>query len=532
VTTRAELRPADGLLPTLGFGPWAQAALLLGLGFAIGYLGQTASLRLWFQPQRFSTIWIPGGLLLAALLLTERRRWLPVLLGVGGGGIIALLPLTWAPHRFALIYGTVCSATALAAHVLTRIAPSPFRSLPALGCFVGIACVLLPLFSGGATALIAVFLGPRSDFVDAWLTQTPSHATSFLLLAPLVLAVAEYHRPVGSTIRAGRAEAALMGAGMLALSWGLWTVAPSAPQTLPLQLAAPVPLLLLAALRFGPIGSSAGLLLVAIPAAWLGVYRAGPFAALGGQANAHLLQLWLFAMGLLVHAVAVQARQRMAITAELAESQGRIQGLAARLLHAQEVERARLARELHDGVNQQLALAAIRASGLRQSAAPSGSAGMAELEALLRSTSEDVRRISHNLHPGMLEHVGLVPALRALVDEAGEHWDGTLRFTHEDGLGRPDAERALALYRIAQEGLSNAIRHAGARRIELRLSQAEGAWRLMVEDDGRGFDPIAAGQGLGLLSMQERAGLLGGSVALDTRPGGGTRLWVSLPAMR
>jgi len=242
-----------------------------------------------------------------------------------------------------------------------------------------------------------------------------------------------------------------------------------------------------------------------------------------------------------VNVVVQDVTERKRTEAALRESQealrasyGRIQELAGQLLTAQEAERARIALELHDDVNQRLAALAIALSRLRRRS-PDDVVGLRdELKQLQQRTvdvADAVRQLSHELHPGMLRHAGLVATLRGVCDEVGSGHGIEIAVTATDD-GEPDApDVALFLYRVAQESLRNVTRHSGARRAWVALARTSAGLELTVTDDGCGFDLAAARRrgGLGLISIDERARLIGGSVTIDTAPQRGTTLRVLVP---
>lgn len=206
--------------------------------------------------------------------------------------------------------------------------------------------------------------------------------------------------------------------------------------------------------------------------------------------------------------------------------------LAGRLIQAQEEERRRLGRELHDDVSQRLANLVVEARLLRR--ALSEGDGAHEVESFLhglQAISEDVRRLSHRLHPAALERLGLAAALEAHAVELEESDHLLVRLAVQNGGDRLPRDVALCLYRVAQEALHNAARHSGAETAQLTLTREEGQIRLVVADSGAGFDPVETrrGMGLGLASMEERARLLGGWLEVRSRPGMGTEVEVTIP---
>jgi PAS domain S-box-containing protein len=214
-------------------------------------------------------------------------------------------------------------------------------------------------------------------------------------------------------------------------------------------------------------------------------------------------------------------------------SQRELQDLAGRLIEAQETERRRVARELHDDLSQGLALLSIELDLLARRPAASPAEAVDRLRGLasrVRELSSDVHDLSHQLHPSKLEQLGLTAAVRGLCQELGQHHDLAISYTHHDvPAGVPEAT-ALCVYRIVQEALQNVVKHGRTDRARVELTAAAGWLRLRISDDGAGFDPFARGaEGLGLVSMRERLALVGGRIVIDSRPGGGTRIDVCVP---
>jgi signal transduction histidine kinase len=238
-------------------------------------------------------------------------------------------------------------------------------------------------------------------------------------------------------------------------------------------------------------------------------------------------------------------RRRRVLEAEIAErkqieealraSNRRIQDLAGRLISAQEGERARLARELHDDVNQQLGALCIALSNLKRRLPPRPPADLAEIASLqeqARAASETIRGLSHQLHPSVIELVGLVPALGTICAEFAKLKKIDIAFHADEGLENIPLEPALCLYRVAQEALRNATRHSNASRAEVALRCGDdGTLELSIADNGCGFNVTDAQRrtGLGLVSIDERVRLVGGRVQVQSRPGHGTELRVWVP---
>lgn len=202
-----------------------------------------------------------------------------------------------------------------------------------------------------------------------------------------------------------------------------------------------------------------------------------------------------------------------------------------RVVGAQELERRRLARELHDETGQALTSILL---GLKAAEDAGGQeemrAAISSLRELVVATLHDVRRLAVELRPRALDDFGLVPALERLTETFGEQTGIAVEFEHNLGGSRLPEEVETALYRIVQEALTNVLKHAGASRVSVLLMWREGALTAVIEDDGRGIDPSAPQEsGLGLVGMAERLGLLDGTLSVESTDGGGTTIVAEVP---
>jgi signal transduction histidine kinase len=244
----------------------------------------------------------------------------------------------------------------------------------------------------------------------------------------------------------------------------------------------------------------------------------------------------VLAQTMLIAGLLVQRKRRRQAESQLHASQAalrssyeRIRDLGARLLNAQDSERSRIARELHDDVSQEMALLMLDVSLL-------GRAGKDQTQKLsddvlkrAQAVATSVHDLSHRLHPANLRLLGLVSAIEGHLDELSQH-PPAITFTHQNVPRKLSADLTLCLFRVAQQALQNAIDHSHAKAVTIDLRGSPDGITLTVTDDGVGFDIDAAwGKGLGLISMSERVKAIGGTLAIHSTPGAGTRLTAAVP---
>lgn len=211
-----------------------------------------------------------------------------------------------------------------------------------------------------------------------------------------------------------------------------------------------------------------------------------------------------------------------------------LKDLGGRLIAAQEAERRRVARELHDDLNQRLALISMELQQLGQKVPEPLRKSVQTLEQQAIEVSTEIHRLSYRLHPSKLDHLGLPAALASLCREVTESGRVKVQF-HQTGFPATiNRDITLCLFRIAQEGLRNCVKHSGAEFARVVLTKTEHAVRLSVLDNGCGFDtsPQMMEKGLGFISMKERLHLLGGEIEIYSTPLRGTRIEVTVPLER
>ena len=211
--------------------------------------------------------------------------------------------------------------------------------------------------------------------------------------------------------------------------------------------------------------------------------------------------------------------------------------LSGRLINAQEQERSRIARELHDDINQQVALLAVEIQQLESTMPEEFSAGRQKAKDLWRKTHElslEIQHISHRLHSPKLEHLGIAAALRGLCDELSKQGEIKADFQFKQASPAIDSTIALCLFRVAQESLHNIVKHSHAKNVRMELIGTMEKIVLRISDDGVGFDPESPRTqgGIGMISMTERIRLVGGSLSVWSRPSMGTQIEATVPLSR
>ncbi len=475
-------------------------------------------------------IWIPGPLLLGFLLFTPRNQWRTCVLAACIGTVLSLplVPMASLSRvlaslaEFAMVGGV---AWLLLRWRGDRAALEDYRDLT---LFLLLACVLLPLCSAWWYTLAQ---GGRGGILTAAAMRelALTSAVSYLVLVPALVNVARIidmpERRHGW--RWESVPLALMLFGLLVV---LWTVDWQDGVVTPLLTLAPIPLLVWALIVFGIAGASVTMLAVAVLGMQLGVEGLGPFGFWSTERNLLTGQAWTLCTGFALLFLGALSEQKLSSRIKLQRAYARLGEVTGRMLVVQEEERTRIARDLHDDVNQSLAAISIRLSTLRSHIPLEERSSVVELQDQLLAVSNDIRAISHELHPSILRFTGLASALDAFCIKRNARGRLRLRCSIEDAP-RLDDEQELSLFRIVQEAVNNVDKHARAGIADVLVCVRGAQLVLRVDDDGIGMPPghQRRSPGLGLISMEERARLLGGTLHVDTSPLGGARIEVRFP---
>jgi signal transduction histidine kinase len=520
-TIIAPIAPARALSVGVGQGFPLRTAVLALLVAAASYVAARLGHSIVLTSQGVSVLWPACAFLVSVLLLVPRQTW-PVFIPAGLlGFIVHDVQVGFAPATIALLnlkdtieILIVSLGLGYAFHGVPRL-----NSSKALAKYCFFAVFLGPFVS----AFIVAPAIPGSYLVK-WRMWFFSQTLAFLTLTPAILSwvhvtdewrFRESHR--------SRLEAVALIGGLAVLGY-LVLLAPwrAMPTVL---IYAFVPFLLWAALRFGSMGVSTSMIVIAFLSIWGAIHGRGPFVP--GAFNTVLsLQLFLIFAALPFMTLAVVAEERE-------RHQKGLSNVSRRLIEAHEEERSWIARELHDDFNQRVAMLSMDLEGLEGSLSSLEvhARKVGEIKTQIREFGRDIHALSHRLHSSKLEHLGLVAACKGFCRELSERHIVEIELRSENIPQNLPSEVSLCLFRVMQEALQNGVKHSGERRFLVSLVCTAGEIELTVRDSGVGFDPEQAlyGNGLGLNSMKERLTLVRGRLSIDAGVGHGTTIRARVP---
>jgi signal transduction histidine kinase len=503
--------------------PFGNAAYVVLVALAY-YAGTRVGFVLTRGDTPISFFWPPNAIVLAALLLAPVNLWWKIVLGLIPVHFLAQLP-TGVPIGTATgwLAGNVSEAVIGAALLIGPARRGTlFHSLDGVMRFLLCGFILAPLITSFLDAAIVVETNWGRNYWVLVTTRGLSNMLAELTIVPLIVGVATAGRSWMQRASARTlAEAILLTAAVVVVSISILEVDhPSSPDV-PALIYLPLPLLLWASMRFGPAGLSASLLTISLVAIHAVMHGRGPFIGTSVAASVLSMQIFLCMMGvplLILTAVAAERRR---------DAQS-IRELTRRIIDAQERERQHIARVLHDGVAQNLALAELELDRIVDQAPAQVSAGLLHtVRDQLTLVSQSLWEISHGLYPSNLQYLGLVLGVTRLCSDLSEEAQIDIQCEVE---GIPDYlphDMSLCLFRVTQEALQNVVKHSQARNASVRLYATADRIRLRIGDDGAGFQSPAT-KGLGFASIRERLNAMKGDVEVHSAPGHGTRLeaWV------
>jgi signal transduction histidine kinase len=480
----------------------------------------------------FAPFWPPNIVLFCALALVPYRRWLFYIAAVFPSHLIAELGVGMSWPQLWIAFSTNTMVALLNAFGVRYLLGKPpwLDSFYKAVVYILITAVSSPAVSalGGAFVRIAGS-GEIGNYWSFWEEWYVANALANLTLGAVLLtciAKGNDWAEVGSRLQ--RAEALLLAVG-LALACIVAFKADSLTTRgyLPAFLYLPLPLILCAAVRFRAVGASAAILIVTITS--ISVTLNGPTVFVGAESEANVLALQLFLMALSVPVLLLGASIE-----ELRRTEHMTACLARFVLATQDDERRRIAKNLHDGVGQNLVAATWMTERMQRKLPVSEQPVAGELEDVLQVSISAVRALSYLLHPPLLDEAGLESALRARVDSyfACSGIEVALKIGGSLGRLPPDVE--LTIFRIVEEALTNVKQHSGSASARISIEQGIGAEEIVltVEDAGRGMPDMGnaparlqgilatvKGPGLGLARVRERLRLIGGKLEIRSAAG-------------
>lgn len=630
------------------------AAVLVGVSY---YVGARIGFALTFDPHPVSTLWPPNSILLAALVLTPFRWWWRLLLAVIPAhlliqlqaGVPLLMMFCWfVSNSSEALIGAFCLRYLIREQLR-------FDSIRQVAIFVFVS-LFAPFVSSFLDAAFVVLNGwGTGSYWQVWRLRFASNVLAEMIIVPLIVmwGAGPLVAFRGLTLQRALEEVALA-FGLLLVSFFVFSWNQTANTHALLYM--PLPILLWAAVRFGPKGLNLSLALVTFMAIWSAVHGSGPFIENSPEENALSIQLFLIliSMPLMFLAAVIQElgrarenakqneeRLTIALSAaqmgtwdwhipdavtkwsdqtkrmfgfavndpevppetfysmlhpddrsyvedsinrsideatpyeaeyrmpqpdgsvrwirgkgkvllddqgkpdrmigvnaditkeknaemQLRRSHQQVRALAGRLINAQEVERRRISRELHDDLSQRVATLSLALTRLKRKLTeqPEILADVNELYKQSNNLGDDIRQLSHQLHPVTLEHLGLVGALQEYLREFERETGISTSFIARVKTEKIPFEISVCLYRIALEAFKNVAKHSDAASASIMLEEYEQLLTMTIVDSGRGFDVEAArrGSGIGLISAQERVKLFDGTFEVKSQPGDGTKL--------
>jgi signal transduction histidine kinase len=509
------------------------------------YILVVVSMKLRFSTSGLSLLWPSNALLIATLVLTPKRRWWVYLLSLIPAHIAALSPyhlgLSWLAYQIAFnsIQAIACAV------ILLRFWPAIlyFETLKEVLIFLGVS-VVVP----GVANLVAIYpvvnfssraglLAHNSSdgFLAVWTSCWANNSASLIVFVPVILVCVTRGRDfIRSLSWRGVGEGALLTVLLTTLTFLMYGNVHSVGDALPFVYLIPIPFLIWAAVRFGPAGACLSITLFVCVSSWCAYLGQGPFLRSVSIDRVTVLQMaWIIISAPLL-CLAADVRERRVAVEELKKAHSELKEFVPRLIAAQEQEKQRIARELHDDVVQRLALLSLELEGVQEDVPHVASEFRTRIGALQSETTRitnDVQLLSHELHSSKLEYLGIVAAAKNFCKEFSERQKVEVDFQSHDVPTALPTELSLSLFRVLQEALRNGAKHSGVKRFEVRLWGSTGEIQLTISDLGAGFDTEAAmkSTGLGLTSMQERLRLVHGELSIKSQPGVGTTIHARVP---
>jgi signal transduction histidine kinase len=504
------------------------APLLVALAYFFGaeaafYIG-TLSDRI------FALFWPPNVILFCALLIVPQRRWWLYIAAVFPAHVVAEIGVGMPAPQLLVAFATNCVVALLNAYGVRRFVGDPpwFGTFRKTLVYMVITVGISPAISALGGAFVPILGGgPVSNYWTFWAHWYVANALPNLTIGPVFLIWFAHGTtwsrwvPSRRHIEPAILVALLFSIGIIVAEIGGGLVANS---FLPAILLSPLPLVLWAAVRYGEKGASGAILVVTVVLTWRMLH--GPGLFIGEEPQRSVLALQLFLTGLSIPVLLLGS-----LIDELRLAEKTTRELAAAVAGAQDEERRRIARDLHDSTGQNLIAATLIVGRLEEALPISAEPLLRELEQMLQQSIREVRTVSYLLHPPLLDEAGLGPALHGFVDGYIERSGVAVRLEISQDFQRLSPETELVLFRLVQEALTNIARHSKSPSGHIRLFRERASDGqnvvLTIEDAGRGIPALSnrpligqkIGPGVGLASMRERLHQVGGRLEIDSTAG-------------
>jgi signal transduction histidine kinase len=398
-----------------------------------------------------------------------------------------------------------------------------FDSVRGVSIFVLFGVLVAPFATSFLDAAGVVLTSWGRGYLSISAERFWTNALAELTIVPvIVLWVSNGRRWIKGATLGRFCEAGLLVLGTVLASFLVFGFKAELPSTSSVILFLPLALLMWAAARFGSAGLSPCLLVISVTAIWFVIHGREPFPSASLRENVLSLQVLLCTFVLPLMFLS-------GFMTEARHTQASLRQLSSNLINAQEQERTRIGRELHDDINQKLSMLSIRLERLPEN--PADVPGWIQgIRREVEEISSDVQALSHELHSSKLEYLGVIRGINSWCNEFAERQRIEIDF-RSDVQSVVPFDVGVSLLRVLQEALHNAAKHSRVRRIEVRMAQHANEVHLTVRDAGIGFDVESSiqGKGLGLISMRERVRLLRGRFAIKSKPKGGTTIEVHVP---
>jgi signal transduction histidine kinase len=514
---RQALRPLQG--PIL-------VALLYFVGAEVAFYIGTLS------DQIFALFWPPNVILFCALLIVPQRRWWAYVAAAFPAHVAAELTVGMPAPQLLVAFATNCLVVLPNAWAVRRFVGGPpwFGNWRAASRYIIITAGIGPAIAALGGAFVPIMGGGAlADYWLFWSHWYFANALPNLTIGPAFLIwFSDATRANGWHPSRRHVEAVALGGVLLAACLAIALPDQVENALGPTMLLLPLPLLVWAAVRFGEKGASAAILMVAVIFTWEALHRGTLFPHVNQERS--LLALQLFLTGISIPILLLGA-----LIDELRRTERTMRELAASVMRAQDDERRRIARDLHDSTGQNLIAATLVAGRIEQVLPETARAQFHRLEDMLQQSIREIRTVSYLLHPPLLDEAGLVLAVQNYVEGFSERSGVVVDLDLPSDLERMSPEAELALFRVVQEALTNVSRHSGSATARISVAQESLANRavvvLTVEDAGSGIPHLVgirrrlvgardcAKSGVGLASMRERLQQVGGWLDIQSAVG-------------